>query len=326
MRFVLALVAVYSLGAGTLPADPRTVGFRRVEVPGADGAVLQGALWYPSDAAAAPMDVGNTQQTVARDAPLAGDHLPLIVLSHGVFGTWADHADLAVALAKAGFVVVAVSYHQFSPKRVLQVGAWVSGLHHAIDYALRRWPEHARIDPRRIGAFGFSIGGTATLIAAGGLPDPGLARPHCKVALQDWSCTHATNIDLMLSPPPPAATWATDDRLKAVVLAVPAMGFIFGRSGLSGVHVPVQLWEAGKDRVLDPRWNARPIVADLPQAPAVRIAAMADHADFVAPCSARMMARWSVLCRDAWRFDRAKFHTYLDDTIVAFFSHALEVR
>ncbi len=273
------------------------------------------------------MNIGNTRQTVASDAPLAGDHLPLIVLSHGAFGTWADHADLAVALARAGFVVVAASYRQSSPKPVLQVGAWVSGIHHAIDYALQRWPAHARIDPRRIGAFGFSIGGTATLIAVGARPDPSLARPHCKAAPLDWSCTHATNIDLMLSPPPLATAWVTDDRVKAAVLAVPAMGFIFGRSGLSGVHVPVQLWEAGRDHVLDPRWNARPIVTNLPQPPDVRIAATADHPDFVAPCSAEVDARWSSLCRDAWDFDRAKFHTYLNDTIAAFFRRALvEVR
>ena len=273
------------------------------------------------------MNIGNARQTVATDAPLAGDRLPLIVLSHGAFGTWADHADLAGALAKAGFVVVAASSNQFSPKLVFQTTAWVSGIHHAIDYALQRWPGHARIDPHRVGAFGFSLGGTATLIVAGARPDPSLAGPHCKAAPQDWSCTHATKIDLMQSPPPPAAAWVTDGRVKAVVLAVPAMGFIFGRSGLSGVHVPVQLWEAGKDQVLDPRWNSRPIAANLPQPPDVRIAAMADHPDFEAPCLANVKARWSGPCRGAWDYDRAKFHTYLDDTIVAFFRHTLvEVR
>ncbi|MDQ6620689.1 MAG: hypothetical protein M3Z31_13515 [Pseudomonadota bacterium] len=44
---------------------------------------------------------------VARDAPIAGRDLPLVVISHGNGGGLQSHADLAFALAGAGYVVAA---------------------------------------------------------------------------------------------------------------------------------------------------------------------------------------------------------------------------
>jgi predicted dienelactone hydrolase len=44
---------------------------------------------------------------VARGAPVSGDALPLVVISHGNGGGPASHADLALALANAGYVIVA---------------------------------------------------------------------------------------------------------------------------------------------------------------------------------------------------------------------------
>ncbi|MCK7495223.1 MAG: hypothetical protein MZW92_32090 [Comamonadaceae bacterium] len=44
---------------------------------------------------------------VARNAPVAGGGLPLVVVSHGNGGGPQSHADLALALASAGYVVAA---------------------------------------------------------------------------------------------------------------------------------------------------------------------------------------------------------------------------
>ena len=320
---LIAAAAAWALLA--CPAEAaRSVGFDLVQVPQADGATLPGAVWYPSDAAASAMSFGNGQQDVARDAPVAGDHLPLAVISHGALGSMANDRDLAIELAQAGFVAIAVSYDQFSPAGVLQVGHWTQGLHSAIDYALTRWPYRSRIDGTRIGAFGFSLGGLATLIAVGGRPDPGLVAGHCKAAPQDWSCRMAGKLDVAELATP--SSWIADDRIGAAVLAVPAMGYVFGRAGLSTVHVPVQLWEAGHDHVLDPVWNSAPIARDLPGRPEVHVVADADHADFTSPCSAQVERAWPRLwCRDASGFDRAAFHVMFDAAVVGFFRTALHV-
>jgi predicted dienelactone hydrolase len=47
---------------------------------------------------------------VARDAPIAGRDLPLVVISHGNGGGPQSHADLAMALANAGYVVAAIMH------------------------------------------------------------------------------------------------------------------------------------------------------------------------------------------------------------------------
>jgi len=46
-----------------------------------------------------------------------------------------------------------------------------------IDYMISAWPEAGRIDPARIGAFGFSSGGFTVLAAAGGTPDLAASPP-----------------------------------------------------------------------------------------------------------------------------------------------------
>ena len=47
---------------------------------------------------------------VARDAAVAGEHLPLVAISHGTGGTPWTHRDLASALAGAGFGVLLVAH------------------------------------------------------------------------------------------------------------------------------------------------------------------------------------------------------------------------
>ena len=41
-------------------------------------------------------------------ALLAGDHLPLVVISHGFRGSFVGHHDVAEALANSGFIVAAI--------------------------------------------------------------------------------------------------------------------------------------------------------------------------------------------------------------------------
>ena len=307
------------------PAQARSVGFEVVSVPQAGGPALPGAFWYPREAKPSKMQLGNFQQEVARNAQVIGDRLPLIVISHGALGSLSGNADLAVELARAGFVVIALSYNQFSPDGVLQTRNWTQGIHDAIDYALTRCPDRSRIDAGRIGAFGFSVGGLATLIAIGGTPDYRLVAPHCKLAPKDWSCRLAAKIDIMRTPSPQPSAWVRDKRIKAAVLAVPAMGYIFGRPGLLQVHVPVQLWEAGGDHVLAPAWNSEPIASDLPASPDVRFVPDADHDDFTAPCSRQAGQNLPAACPDAPGFDRAAFHRTFYPAVVSFFRRSLHV-
>jgi predicted dienelactone hydrolase len=112
---------------------------------------------------------------VAANGPISGRDLPLVVISHGNGGGLGSHADLALALAAAGYVVAAPMHpgDNYADQNVVGSVSWLSGrnqqLRATVDYLLNDWQGHDRIDPQRVGAFGFSAGGFTVLTAVGAL-------------------------------------------------------------------------------------------------------------------------------------------------------------
>jgi predicted dienelactone hydrolase len=319
-------VAAMLLAAACLPsvAAADTAGLERISVPRADGANLAGAIWYPSSSPAFATPVGLAASAVAPHGAIAGNHLPLVVISHGALGTWAGHADTAAALARAGFVVAAVTHDEVGADGTLKLagrGRQVSAL---IDFALHDWHGHARIDASQIGVFGFSVGGFTALVLLGGKPDARQIAPHCRRAPAEWSCGlgAAHQLEIAANPPRPE-WWSADRRIKAAVVAAPALGYLFGKTGLSAVNVPVQLWRAERDHVLVWPWSATPVARDLPAPPDYHVVPGADHADFTAPCAAGVARRFPRLCRDPSGFDRAAFHVGFNNAVVGFFTRWL---
>ncbi len=49
---------------------------------------------------------------------------------------------------------------------------------------------------------------------------------------------------------PPGVVYVHDARVRAIVVAAPALGFTFGREELKDIHAPVQLWRDEFDHVL----------------------------------------------------------------------------
>jgi predicted dienelactone hydrolase len=161
----------------------QAAGFRFIEVPAdADSPALKGAMWYPCAEPPGEIDFGPTGPpgVGAKDCPLSGDKLPLVVVSHGWGGSFANHHDLAETLADAGFVVAAVTHpRDRAPDGTLAGGLrWLSTARERptdskrlIDFMLDRSPAASRIDPKRIGFFGFSLGGYTGLVLLGAEPD-----------------------------------------------------------------------------------------------------------------------------------------------------------
>jgi predicted dienelactone hydrolase len=316
---VLLILALLILPA---PAARASVGFEAMAMPMDSGSPIPVAIWYPADAPAAETPLGLFRQTVATDAPVAGSALPLVVISHGSGGSKDGHYDTALALAKAGFVVAALEHdgdNYRDHSGAADIMRRPARLVRLIDYMLGEWRGRAAIDPARIGAFGFSAGGFAVLAAAGGRPDFGLVARHCAEHPQFFDCKVLAD-----SPgtAPPAAGLPPDRRIKALVVAAPALGFTFA-NGLAGVTQPVQLWRADDDRVLPAPFYADAVRASLPSPPEFHPVAGADHFDFLAPCSERLAQLVPIICRSAPGFDRAAFHAQFNDAVVAFFRRAL---
>jgi predicted dienelactone hydrolase len=89
---------------------PGTAGFQQVTVPDPSGKPLIVGIWYPSNGAVSNAPLGMFTQSVAVNGAVLGNHLSLILISHGTSGSLASHYDTALALAKAGFVVAALTH------------------------------------------------------------------------------------------------------------------------------------------------------------------------------------------------------------------------
>jgi predicted dienelactone hydrolase len=285
-------------------------------------------IWYPSDAATHRTVLELDPQDVAKDAPIAGSGLKLVMISHGQGGSFVGHFDTAIALANAGFVAAAITHtgdNWRDQSRVMRPQDRSRQLRVATDWILHQWPEHARIATTGIGLFGFSAGGFTVLVDAGGVPDTGRIAPHCADHKTEFTCALiAANMPANVKlPAVPAAAFVHDPRVRAVVVAAPALGFTFGKDGLASVKVPVQLWRAEDDHVLPQPFYAQAVHDALPAPPEYHAVPHADHFDFLAPCDAPKAARLPQICTSEPGFDRVKFHAAFNAAVVAFFKSTL---
>jgi predicted dienelactone hydrolase len=322
MKLIALVLAFVFFG---LAAHAGNVGYQRLDIPNGDDAPLKVAIWYPADAAWAPTQIGPFTQDVARDAPVKGGRHPLIVISHGTGGSLNSHADTALALARAGFVVAALSHTGDTyddQSRAARIWDRPAQLERLIDYMLAEWPDHYLVDAERVGAFGFSAGGFTVLAAAGGVPDLTLVTPHCQAHPDFFEC------GVVRSAPagfviPKDLPWFRDARIKAAVVAAPALGYTFGRKGLEKVTIPVQLWRDEDDHVLPSPYYAEAVRQTLPIAPEYHLVANADHDDFLAPCNETLMQAAPQICQERPGFDRTAFHATFNAAVVAFFERTL---
>lgn len=309
--------AVITIGAWLLTATPAlAVGFSEVGIPSPDGPIQTG-IWYPSAAPVASRRIGQYMQNVAVDGEINGRGLPLIVISHGAGGSFAQHYDTAIALADAGFVVAAVTHPGDNDRDQSKFAEFERRPRHItalIDYMLSGWPEHDRIDARRIGMFGFSAGGFTALVAIGGVPDFSLGRAYCVDRPDDWGTG--------IRPTAPPSAFTHDPRISAAVVAAP-LGVVFPHDGLARITAPIQLWRAERDEIVPQPFHAQHVYDELTVKPEYHVVANAGHFVFLPPCPLVMWVFARAACSDAWGFDRAAFHRQFNEQVVTFFKTKL---
>lgn len=266
--------------------------------------------------------------------------VPLIVISHGTGGSLFGHTDTAFALARAGFVVAAVSHtgDNYQDQSYVALGTHLMGrprhISRVIDYVTEDWSGHTHVDGDLVGVFGHSAGGFTALVLAGGTPDMSLGEAHCREFPDAWDCAYLRRhgFDFSRAPQWPPSAWQHDARVKAAVVAAPAVGYAFMPDRLSRVNVPLQLWAAEHDSVVD---DSPAIIGRLlPRPPDYRVVEGASHFSFIAPCSERQAAAAeaatrtgeSNYCADPDGFDRVAFHREFNAAVVEFFVATLSRR
>lgn len=327
IAIIVVLAALAAAAALSTVSSENRVGFQISQSQDADGQRFPIALWYPTTARPWPTTLaGNMLMNVAKDGPVSGSRLPLIVISHGLGAGPTAHLDLAMALASAGYVVAApmhpgdnfvdhsaVGSARFFNSRARQFDA-------TVDHVLKDWRDHSLIDAQRVGAYGFSMGGFTVLSVVGAQPDLRLIAPHCARST-DVACSVLNNAHspfLNAQAPLAGDAFPADARIKAAVLAAPGFGFTMSTHELDQVRVPLQLWIAEHDENAN---NAEPIRAALGNKAEVHFVKGAGHFSFLAPCG---VVRVPGVCNDPAEFDRRAFHERMNTNVLAFFAKYLK--
>jgi predicted dienelactone hydrolase len=308
------------------PARADQVGFEVVSAPDSPGEPLKVGIWYPTRETATDADIGMFTQKVAKNAKLDGHARGLIVMSHGNGGSLEGHYDTALALARSGFVVAAMTHtgdNHRDQSRATMIADRPRAVHAVIDYMLTTWPRHAAIDPVRIGVFGFSSGAFTALVSVGGVPDLTAIGPYCASHGSAYVCQVLNAHPIDRDHPIQAGDWIADRRIKAAVVAAPAIGFTFSRSGLRTVRIPIQLWRAGDDHILPSPDYAESVRHALPRKPEYHVVSGADHFDFLAPCSDALAYVAPDICKEHGGFDRVAFHQGFNREVIRFFRSTL---
>ncbi|MGB6899260.1 MAG: hypothetical protein WBE12_11745 [Candidatus Acidiferrum sp.] len=270
-------------------------------------------IWYPADATAVeqPQLVGTpdapfaTAGKAAPGAPViaAPEKLPLILLSHGTGGSSTMMAWLGTALASHGYIAVAVNHpgnNGLEPYTLQGFSIWwerASDLTAVLNAMLADSTFGPRIDPRRIGAAGFSLGGFTVLEIAGGIGDFSRVEAFCESHNGDGSCTDPPEFPGLsaklgaLSKTDPAFQAALlegaqphrDPRIRAVFAIAPALGPAFAPDSLAKISIPVQIVAGSADTVVPIETSAKYFVAHIPGAQ-LTIIQDVGHYTFLATC------------------------------------------
>ncbi|SFD18830.1 alpha/beta hydrolase family protein [Massilia yuzhufengensis] len=323
---VVLLLAAGLVAAGMLTAlgTDKPVGFQVLQAADSGGRPFAVAVWHPTQARPRPTTLlGLRVMNVAPDAPVAGQALPLIVLSHGNGGGPGSHVDLALALANAGYVVAAPMHRgdnyadQSAAGSANLFGGRSDELHATVDFMLKAWPAHGQIDAARIGAYGFSAGAFTVLAAVGAEPDLRKVAPHC-AAQPEFVCEalRAAGSPLVKTAGEQGGSFVKDARIKAAVIAAPGLVFTVAPDSLAGIQVPLQLWSGEQDRHTPYASNAALVRTALGERVEFHTVAGAGHTAFLAPCG---LIGPPALCQDAGGFDRSAFHATMNTAILDFF-------
>ena len=285
--------------------------------PDAEGPAIKALVWTPCAEAAQEVPIGPYILNGRRNCPTVGEKLPLVVISHGHGGSFLGHHDLAEALADAGFVVAAINHpgdtfsDMSSADDISEFVERPTDIKRLVDYMLSGAPDATRIDPERIGFFGFSRGGYTGLVLAGGNPD----FVHANVPCPDPRARICGEIRRNEIPQEPLTH---DARIKAYVLADP-LNMFPAAGNLKNVKAPIQLWASqfGGDGVLP---ETLPALANaLPEKPEFHLVSGSAHFAFLVPCSPKLKSDAPELCTDAKGFDRVAFHEELNAKALQFF-------
>jgi predicted dienelactone hydrolase len=304
----------------------RAAGVQEIAVPAdPNGPEISARLWTPCALPPGPVkvDSGGATLTIAgvKDCAPLSKGLPLILVSHGMFGDMFSHHDTAEFLADAGFAVVTLNHPLDSISSTREsVDNLSSFLVRPVDikrvltFLVSDLQESVEIDSRRIGFFGFSRGGYTGLVLAGAVPD--FRAPPFPCADEYFMCKQIRDNDIPEHGP------GDEPRIKAFVIADP-ISFFPDKSSLQKATAPIQLWSSDHGGMGVRPEDVASVAKNLPNPPEFHRPANSGHLSFQFPCSDEVAKAMSFECTDPPGFQRTDFHGKFNAQVLEFFRRNL---
>ncbi|GIT89749.1 dienelactone hydrolase [Jannaschia pagri] len=332
MRSLIALAAA-AVSVLPLASAAEPVGYDRIDLAAAHRAwPVQASVWYPVGSRTYRGLVGDNP--VFRGTPvyvgagIAEGRRPLVLFSHGSGGNMDGMGWLLSGLAEAGAMVLAVNHPgstsgDSSPRRSIRLDKRAADLSAALDALLADPVFAAHVDPNRIAAVGFSLGG-ATALGMGGLRYDGavMAEVCTDQSRADCSFFAKGGVDF---------TGATDgfeadmrdSRVTSVVAIDPGFTAAATEASIAAMDVPVHvvtLGEAHRLPAADVSASGSNLIARLPMA-TLDVVAPASHFTALAPCKPVGVALLAEegedpVCTDPPGADRAAVHRSIIASVV----------
>ncbi len=314
---------------------------------------LRTAVWYPTDESTPTETIfgGRTEDQVFLPVEVAAGagvskkekRYPLVVMSHGTGGSSMMMMWLGSYLARYGYIAAAVNHHgntasekAMDPRGFLLYWERARDLSRVIDRLLADPKFGPRIDPNRIGAAGFSLGGFTVIELAGGRFSQPAFDAFCRSPHRDFTCGPQNEFpeaptrfaELRKSDPVTQESLRhsgdsyRDPRVRAVFAISPALGSGFTKTGLEAIRVPVEIVVGAGDPITPPKTNARRYAALIPRAKITVLPGEVGHYTFLHECTEHGKDVLPI-CRDGEGVDRAAIHGDVARRALQFFRRTL---
>jgi predicted dienelactone hydrolase len=328
---------------------------------GAENKELDAVVWYPAiDTAIETKQIVGPPDSPLFEAGSAMPHAafapklersPLILLSHGTGGSAIQMAWLGTALARAGYIAVAVDHPgnnsnaKLTPEGFALWWERATDLSNVLDAMLKDEEFGSRIDATRVAAAGYSLGGYTVMELGGAQTDFDELLQRCRVtpgtdnARSDTAVCHVPemrgmgSVDDIL-----AATRKTsreslarsggsfrDPRVKAVFAIAPALGFTQTPESLHAMRVPVEMVVGTEDKIAPAKENAEYLRTNLHGARETVLPGVS-HYTFLDTCAAAGKDALPQFCNDAPGVDRDAVHEKVSGMAITFFDRSLKWR
>jgi len=267
------------------------------------------------------------------------------MLSHGTGGSAAIVAWLGTGLASRGYIVAAVNHpgnnglEQYTPQGFTLWWERARDVSVVIDQMLADSTLGSRIDTRRIGAGGFSLGGYTMIELAGGVTDRSAYLDFCASPRADNICKAPpefqgnlfdmsgdlakTDSEYRDSLSHSSGSYR-DSRIRAVFAIAPALGPAFRPKALGKISIPVAIVAGASDSNVPIDSSARYFAAHIPHSRLTIFPGAVGHYDFLDSCTDQGRKIRPLLCAQGPNVDRDAIHERTVQLALSFFAATLK--